>query len=130
MDKKKVREEIDLWLESNKATRLRPGPAALSPWTKPKNTNQMRGFYKKGTVIHAKPGVPKNNKKRKSFVKSIPRLKSVPATDKQKGFMRSLGIKFHDNVTKKQASLFIDTALKDVGRVNKEIKNKISLDRD
>ena len=36
---------------------------------------------------------------------------SVPATEKQKGFMKKLGIKFPETVTKQEASMLIDEEL-------------------
>ena len=41
------------------------------------------------------------------------KYKSQPATEKQKKYMKSLGIKFPANIGKKKASKFIDAALND-----------------
>jgi len=38
--------------------------------------------------------------------------KESPATEKQKKFLKSLNVKFNDNITKKQAKELIDKALK------------------
>lgn len=96
----------------------------------PKEKGVSKVMAKMNWGQHKKPGVSYGSKRQLAL--KLERKEKIPATEKQKAYMKSLGIEFPQQITKGQAMHLISSTLLKLKELDSKMQKEFSqaMDRD